>query len=213
MLAAGVIERSAGGRWPGRNVTVPGIVAAPRLRRARPRGLLAWLALLCLVAASCKVNSADRLAPKDVEEATIVASITPGKPGAPQEVVSLVKRSGSCSLTVQRIDNSGKTLGEARASLVETSFAAVWDLIERHELRTMTPKPGQEKAFDFGERRLRLEWRKTGHDGPVSRHELRWDQPLAHEQDRKVKAVLSQLANLAKQHAPATPLYYFPAQP
>jgi len=176
---------------------------------AKPKCRWLWLAFVWVWIAG-EVRSADRLDVRVLSDATVIATVAPGKPGAPKETIAARKQGAAFSLLVQRIDTFGKVLMEERVGLPEAAFTSLWELIERHELRTLTPKPGSERADDYGERRLRLEWKGADATAAAAQHEIIWERAPAPEVEAKLKAVLANLGGLARQHAKRAQLYYFP---
>lgn len=181
-----------------------------KLALLRPRPCI-FLLVLVLLLAGCKRNSGEKLAATELSDGQIQLTVSPGKPGSPSESILAGKLDGAFFLLVKRVDNSGKVLEEERAELPEPAFVQLWDLVERNGLRAIAIKPGKEQISDFGEMRLRLEWKKAANDATPDNHEVIWTQPLSTQQQEKLDSVFAQLGTLAKDHAKKVQLHYFPA--
>jgi hypothetical protein len=142
----------------------------------------------------------------EVVLAAIVVEITPGKPGAPTERVRVEKRNASTTLRAERVDGSGKVSQQQEAPIPVTDFQSAWEIVEREDLKTFRPQETGGRVFDFGERRLRLEWQSTRDARPMV-HEAVWIKPLTN--DRKIARLITRLTELALRHAPRVPLAYF----
>ena len=142
----------------------------------------------------------------DVVLAAIVVEITPGKPGAPTERVRVEKRNASTTLRAERVDGSGTVSQQQEAPIPASDFQSAWEIVEREDLRTFHPQEAGGRVFDFGERRLRLEWQST-RDGRPMVHEVVWTKPLTNE--RTIARLITKLTELAQRHAPRVPLAYF----
>ena len=136
----------------------------------------------------------------------IRVSITPGKPGAPTETVEIRRAGGSVTIAARRESNSS-VLSSTTKGIDPSAGRSVWAIVERNELRTFEPAFVEEPAWDFGERRLRIEWTRRD-DSEREHHAVRWTKPLAN--GAAVSRLIEHLAALARD-AEAT-LHYFPQE-
>lgn len=181
---------------------------------ARAAGRLARFSLvvgtLLVGHTACQVSAQPtpsmRAPGEDVVVVAIVVEITPGKPGAPTERVRVEKRHASTTVRAERVDDAGKVTQAQEAPIPASDFQSVWDIVEREDLKTFRPQETGGRVFDFGERRLRLEW-QSNRDATPTVHEVVWIKPLANE--RKIARLITRLTELAQRHAPRVPLAYF----
>jgi hypothetical protein len=161
---------------------------------------------------ACAARSELPVSLSTLTELRVVATITPGKPDAPTEKISLTSSNTTTGVTwylhVIRQDAQGKLLKEGSAFVAQPAVAAVWNAIESGKVRMLRPQPVTQQAFDFGERSLSLQWRAQ--KGEVSTHSISWDHPLAAAQEAALKSLLSELGRLARQEIPTVVLSYFP---
>jgi hypothetical protein len=134
--------------------------------------------------------------------ATVLAVITPGKPGAPSEEIEVRKVGTEVTLRVTR-RAPGQPLQEQRHRIQVEDLRPVWEA--SLPLFGWSPRTIADAA-DFGERRLRLE-RSRG-EGTPEVWEVAWTAPLT--DDRAVSSLLGRLAGLAEHRSPELPLHYFP---
>ncbi len=165
-------------------------------RRADCR--LAALAAALLLLPSCGFGD-DAALPVPAE---IVASITPGKPGAPTETVKASWDGKSGTLAVRR-GSEGAVAEEAQAMLSEAEYRKLWEIVRANNLQHFQPAKREGQVFDFGERRLEI---VAG--GAAARTAVQWETPLTNES--KVDPLLRELSRLAGQKAASVSLAYFP---
>ena len=134
-------------------------------------------------------------------------SVTPGKPGAPTETITVSWRDGRGSLRSERRAGSEEVLAAGEANLGEGQLRELWQTVQRHHLTTFTPREaGGPQTFDFGERRVRLEWvSRAGKAREV--HAFSWIAPLENEAD--VAPLMRAAAAASRKTLPGVPLFYF----
>ncbi|MEI6780699.1 MAG: hypothetical protein WCQ21_07240 [Verrucomicrobiota bacterium] len=176
------------------------------------RGLHWSLMALLLLSQSACTRAADpeaKLPLGELSEVRIVATVTPGKPGAPSESISAAKDAEGFSLRVARIEDSGSPLRQEHIDLPKPAFDKLWQEIERQDIRNLAITAEKQRSFDFGERRLCVEWKRAGAK-VAQKRDLVWIQPLQKDQRRRVEAIFSSLNALRAEYARKVPLYYFP---
>ncbi len=167
----------------------------------RPR-MLAAGAVGTVFLASCSLASA-ALPP----EGRVLVSITPGKPDAPTETVAVSWRDGKGSLRCERRASGGEILAEGESGVGEKSLKDLWRVVEDNRLAAFQPRESPGKAFDFGQRRVRLEWVPRAGEARQSR-DFSWTAPLAN--DARVRPLLLAAATAARGAVPGVLLAYFP---
>lgn len=143
----------------------------------------------------------------DSVHSSIQVTVTPGKPGATSETVTVVRSDARCTLRVVRTDTFGKTVGEESVDLDPTEFTALWSIVKRNQLQSFKPQEEPGRVFDFGERRIRIETKPNQHS-KLQVHEVCWQRPL--ENKNRLVPLMSRLAKLAHDRAKGVPLHYFP---
>ena len=167
----------------------------------RPLRALRRIALGGLLSAGCS------LAANLPAEGRLLVSITPGKPDAPTETVSASWRDGSGTLRCERRAAGGEILAEGKGTLDARGLADLWRTVERGRLTAFEPRVSGAKAFDFGARRVELEWMPAGASAKRS-HAFSWESPLANEAE--VLPLLRAAREAARAAVPGVPLAYFP---
>ena len=139
---------------------------------------------------------AHAIEPTALEEARIAISIQPGEPGAPSEEIFVSLAKGKHFLSFQ-VRSREKLTNDVVRPISAEEFLALWDLVKRHKLRAWLPDENPSDALDFGETRLRIEWRSTATPKPLV-HDVAWTQPLRNEEP--VKELIKGFSELAKRH-------------
>jgi hypothetical protein len=139
-------------------------------------------------------------------EGRVVVSVTPGKPGAPTETITVSWRDGRGSLRSERRAGSGEVLAAGEANLDEGRLRELWRTVQRRHLTTFTPREAAGQTFDFGERRVRLEWVSRAGKAREA-HDFSWIAPLENEAD--VEPLLRTVATVARGTVPGVSLFYF----
>ena len=171
-------------------------------RPGHRRRLLAANAVGALFLAGCPLAGA-ALPP----EGRVLVSITPGKPDAPTETVTVSWRGATGSLRSERRAAGGNILAEGEASLGETPLRQLWRSVEDNHLTAFRPRKSSRKAFDFGQRQVRLEWVPRAGEARQS-HDFSWTAPL--DNDAEVRPLLLAAASAARGAVPGVLLAYFP---
>jgi hypothetical protein len=140
-------------------------------------------------------------------EGRVIVSITPGKPNAPTETVTVSWRDGRGSLRSERRAASGEVLAAGEANLGEGQLRELWQTVQRRHLTTFTPREAGGQTFDFGERRVRLEWVSRAGKAREA-HDFSWIAPLENEAD--VRPLQRAAATAARGTVPGVLLAYFP---
>ena len=125
--------------------------------------------------------------------------MTPGKPNAPVETVTVSVEKGQCVLTATRQHPEGDVLSSGTAALSQAEADDVWRLIENH-LTSFEPLTNHSAAPGFGERHIHVT------KGRQSIVEATWDRPL--QNGSGLRALESRLAQLAKTSVRGVSLYY-----
>lgn len=170
----------------------------PNAREARRWSRRAWLIATAWLAATPSRSVAapdDRPAP---ESESLSFSITPGKPGAPTERVTVTRRgrSGEGTMRVARIGDLGGVLGEEVIPLPTADGADVWRIVDRERLRAFVPEVEPGEVADFGEVRLRIESRLAG-GATTEAREVSWERSLRQAEAARIDALKNKLAALA----------------
>ena len=169
-----------------------------------------------LVAAAFVVGlTACQPGPLDLPEiASVALAVTPGKPNAPTETVTLSRRGSDVHLRVERT-NGERVIASATAALPLRDFETVWRLVQQRDLTTFVPETVDRAVYDFGERVLRIEWQVeravSDHAARTTDHRVAWTAPLA--SPRRIEALFHALEQLAARHAGDVALAYFRSNP
>jgi hypothetical protein len=126
----------------------------------------------------------------------VAITVAGGKPGAPTETVALSLSDGKHTISIERA-LPGKAVEMETQDISADEFSAIWGLIERHKFRTWLPEEKPEVVFDFGERRLRIEWRPPATRNALV-HDVSWIRPIQHEE--AAKELTSAIGVLAMKH-------------
>jgi hypothetical protein len=170
--------------------------------RSEARMLLQALLIGSLLMSGCSpMNTSPPM------EGRIVVSITPGKPGAPTETVTVSWREGDASLRSERRSAGGEVLAAGEAGLDERRIRELWQAVERNHLTAFTPRKSAGQVFDFGVRRVQLEWASRAGEARHA-HDFSWTTPLENEAD--VAPLLRATAGAARARVPGVQLAYFP---
>jgi hypothetical protein len=108
----------------------------------------------------------------------------------------------------QRPDgNRHGVLAAGEANLGEGQLRELWQTVQRRHLTTFTPREAGGQTFDFGERRVRLEWVSRAGKAREA-HDFSWIAPLENEAD--VRPLQRAAATAARGTVPGVLLAYFP---
>lgn len=140
-----------------------------------------------------------------VVEASVRLTITPGKPGAPTEIVHLTKQAEKYTLAARRLDTYQKPMAQQEGEITAHDFATVWQIIEREALRAFLPQERQERAMDFGRREVHIAW-QLDKITPPQHHTFAWANPLASE--AQVRPLVRSLGQLVQRALPGMALFY-----
>ena len=140
------------------------------------------------------------------EAGRVSVSITPGKPGAPTETVTVAWKAGSGIVRAER-RSEGEVLASGDGALDAAALADVWRAVEKGGLTAFEARPSGRKAFDYGSRRVGLEWAHARGESPKT-HEISYTAPI--EDEEPVRALYAAVAAVARKAAPGVLLAYFP---
>jgi len=143
-------------------------------------------------------------------EGRVAVSITPGKPGAPTETVTVSWGNGKALLRSERRAEGGETLAAGEAGLDGDRLRELWQAVERNRLTEFKASEAAGQVFDFGTRSVRLEWAPRAGQARQA-HAFSWIKPLDNE--ARVQPLLRAAAEAARAAVPGVPLAYFPAPP
>jgi hypothetical protein len=133
-------------------------------------------------------------------------SITPGKPGAPTEVVKVLWTGKEAALEVTR-DEGGDNPKRVKVRLPENELSKIWQIVTANELRSFEPNESSGEVFDFGERRFEIAVATSANES-MTRHSLSWEKPISN--GAKVEPLIREMSRLAAQYGKSVQLYYFP---
>lgn len=142
----------------------------------------------------------------NIDSATVTMTVTPGKPGAPTETISIHLAKSDPVLEVKRFHQEGDAVQSESRGITPDEFQTVWTVIEQEKLRAWLPEEEDGEVFDFGERRLRVEWSAVASSKPQV-HEVAWTRPLK-SQDQ-LRRLQEELSKLVHRHIRTVSLYYF----
>jgi len=169
--------------------------------------LLSWLLFT-----ACAAQSGPSIAFTDLKELGVVAAITPGKPDAPTEKISLITSNSAGGvvwhLTVARLSPAGETLKSGSATVPTAEVEGLWRIIEKGKLRSLRLELLDGQVFDFGKRSLHFEWRPASGDPGV--RDSSWEKPLIADHEKLIDPLFRDLSRLARHKVPTVSLAYFP---
>lgn len=132
--------------------------------------------------------------PKRLLEGAIIFEVAGGEPGAPEEKLSLTLQGEEASLMAVISGPGPGRVRQERVAIAADSFWGLWQVIEEQRLRGWLPEQEPEVAFDYGERRLRIEWRVPS-IAKMQIHDVAWSGPIhADEGFQKLKKAAIELA-------------------
>lgn len=136
------------------------------------------------------------------ERLVLVIAVTPGKPGAPTERVTVVRRGEAFVLRAER--SSGE---RGEATLGAEDLRALGDAVSA--LRGFRPQVAPGRADDFGEIEIRIDAAAAREAGMAldANVAASWEAPLLNE--APAEALISSLGRLAAERVPTVTLAYF----
>ena len=131
-------------------------------------------------------------------EAATSVTVTPGKPSAPTERITVSRRGAACSLRVERIEPSGKLIQGETVDLAPADFEGVWKIIVDGQLRSFKPEEVATPYTDYGVNELRINTRSAKEEPQVTTH-VKWGRPLKNE--NRIAPLTGKLAQIAHDRA------------
>lgn len=155
----------------------------------------------CMLIMLCGCSSINAGLPENSEIANNILeiSITPGKPGAATEAVTLSYSDNHCFLTATR-KSEFSDQWEAKRDIPITECEEVFEWVDLQDFQTSDFALQSGKVFDFGVRRFLLQTNNKQFDKT-------WTKPL--KDDQFFRATKQNLRSLMDKYLPTSSIFYF----
>jgi hypothetical protein len=162
-------------------------------------------AAVCCISSLGSARSEDRQpAAQAALDFSVAVSWESGEPGSPRETITVSSTPAGRSLIEIQKTTSGATQKDSQ-TLSQNDVQRVWRIITDKKLREWLPQEKNGETYDFGEQRLRIEWRTRGVSKPQV-HETAWAREI--ENSERLDVLLRELAGLARQRLQNVPSTY-----